>query len=169
MSKWFQPVAEAGLHSILQTPIQGDFPRYADTSTFGKGNWSEERIGLLKILWGRRYSLSQIAHHLGGVTRCAVAGKLARLGLTRKRAYPRPPKTAFNFARKSSQAKRAAAGASVLPVPDAPPPLNIPLLDLEPHHCRFIPGDDRLFCGRQKREGSSYCGHHHAIVYETRR
>jgi len=44
-------------------------------------------------------------------------------------------------------------------------PLNISLLDLESHHCRWPYGEGReiLFCGHQKDDVSSYCFHHLAL------
>ena len=43
--------------------------------------WSDERVDLLKRLWGEGLSASQIAGQLGGITRNAVIGKVHRLGL----------------------------------------------------------------------------------------
>ncbi len=44
-------------------------------------SWTDERIDLLKQLWGDGLSASQIAAQLGGVTRNAVIGKVHRLKL----------------------------------------------------------------------------------------
>jgi GcrA cell cycle regulator len=45
-------------------------------------NWTDERVELLKKLWGEGLSASQIARQLGGVTRNAVIGKVHRLKLS---------------------------------------------------------------------------------------
>jgi GcrA cell cycle regulator len=45
-------------------------------------NWTDERVELLKRLWGEGLSASQIARQLGGVTRNAVIGKVHRLKLS---------------------------------------------------------------------------------------
>lgn len=45
-------------------------------------NWTDERVELLKKLWGEGLSASQIAAQLGGVTRNAVIGKVHRLKLS---------------------------------------------------------------------------------------
>ena len=45
-------------------------------------SWTNERVELLKKLWGDGLSASQIAGELGGVTRNAVIGKVHRLGLS---------------------------------------------------------------------------------------
>ncbi len=47
-------------------------------------SWTEERVELLKKLWGEGQSASQIAKELGGVTRNAVIGKVHRLGLSNR-------------------------------------------------------------------------------------
>jgi hypothetical protein len=44
-------------------------------------------------------------------------------------------------------------------------PLNIPLVDLEKHHCREVVSPDgaiAAFCGHDKKPGSSYCPFHSA-------
>ena len=45
-------------------------------------SWTDDRVELLKKLWGEGLSASQIAGRLGGVTRNAVIGKVHRLGLS---------------------------------------------------------------------------------------
>ncbi|AVO38732.1 GcrA family cell cycle regulator [Pukyongiella litopenaei] len=64
-------------------------------------SWTEERVDLLKKLWGEGQSASQIAKELGGVTRNAVIGKVHRLGLSNRQsggaaaaAKPAEPKAA---------------------------------------------------------------------------
>ena len=62
--------------------------------------WTDERVELLKKLWSDGLSASQIAAHMGGVTRNAVIGKVHRLGLSGRAktstapAQPRPRKPA---------------------------------------------------------------------------
>lgn len=64
-----------------------------------KLSWTEERVDLLKKLWGEGLSASQIAARLGqGVTRNAVIGKVHRLNLSGRTpqahtaAAPRTPR-----------------------------------------------------------------------------
>ncbi|MFZ2103185.1 MAG: GcrA family cell cycle regulator [Oricola sp.] len=45
-------------------------------------SWTDERVELLKKLWGDGLSASQIAAQLGGVSRNAVIGKVHRLKLS---------------------------------------------------------------------------------------
>jgi len=47
-------------------------------------SWTDERVELLKKMWGDGQSASQIAKELGGVTRNAVIGKVHRLGLSNR-------------------------------------------------------------------------------------
>ena len=57
-------------------------------------SWTDERVELLKKMWGEGQSASQIAKELGGVTRNAVIGKVHRLGLSnRAGAAPAPAAT----------------------------------------------------------------------------
>jgi len=65
-------------------------------------SWTDERVELLKKMWGEGQSASQIAKELGGVTRNAVIGKVHRLGL-------------------SNRAGSAASGAAAAPKADAKP------------------------------------------------
>ena len=46
--------------------------------------WTDERVEILKKMWGEGKSASQIAKELGGVTRNAVIGKVHRLGLSNR-------------------------------------------------------------------------------------
>jgi len=69
-------------------------------------SWTDDRVELLKKMWGEGQSASQIAKELGGVTRNAVIGKVHRLGLS-------------NRAGSSAPAKPAAAKAKAAPKPKA--------------------------------------------------
>lgn len=81
-------------------------------------SWTDERVELLKKMWGEGQSASQIAKELGGVTRNAVIGKVHRLGLSNRagaagaaKAEPKPaPKT-------EAKPKPAAAKPAVAPSP----------------------------------------------------
>ncbi len=47
-------------------------------------SWTDDRVEVLKKMWGEGKSASQIAKELGGVTRNAVIGKVHRLGLSNR-------------------------------------------------------------------------------------
>lgn len=45
-------------------------------------------------------------------------------------------------------------------------PRNLSLMELEPNDCRYPYGDsDFFFCGHPQKQGSSYCGPHHSLVW----
>ena len=62
--------------------------RFVQGAAFSLGrqnmSWTDERVELLKKMWGEGQSASQIAKELGGVTRNAVIGKVHRLGLSNR-------------------------------------------------------------------------------------
>ncbi|WP_208350759.1 GcrA family cell cycle regulator [Pseudaestuariivita rosea] len=57
-------------------------------------SWTDERVEILKKMWGEGQSASQIAKELGGVTRNAVIGKVHRLGLSNRAGSGGGAKTA---------------------------------------------------------------------------
>jgi len=92
-------------------------------------SWSDERVDLLKKLWGEGQSASQIAKELGGVTRNAVIGKVHRLGLSNRNggaapaseppAKPDPKPAAATPPPEEAEPKKPAAPAAT-PAPEAP-------------------------------------------------
>ncbi len=79
-------------------------------------SWTDERVDLLKKLWGEGQSASQIAKELGGVTRNAVIGKVHRLGLSNR--------ATANASAKSDAAAKPAPAAK--PEPPAAKPRPTP-------------------------------------------
>ena len=72
-------------------------------------SWTDERVELLKKMWGEGQSASQIAKELGGVTRNAVIGKVHRLGLSnRNTSGASEPAAKAKPAEKSAKPKPAA-------------------------------------------------------------
>jgi len=151
----------------------------------GSFGWSEERIDQAKKLHAEGCSASQIAKKLGGVSRCAVIGKLSRLGIAAKGAgrgkSPRTAQAHLNHPnRKPSPPTHAArqfqngGGCVIAMVPkDAKPvrmkgplpgSLNVPMWDDDFGGCRYATsGDDapeHLFCCLPAEEGASYCAGH---------
>lgn len=57
-------------------------------------SWTDDRVEVLKKMWGEGKSASQIAKELGGVTRNAVIGKVHRLGLSNRSGGASPAKAA---------------------------------------------------------------------------
>ena len=145
--------------------------------------WTDERIDLLKSLHAEGgLSAAFIAARLGGVTRNAVIGKLARLGLTSKGRRPRvttpnvpriPRKRKSSFLFGLPGSMEAIDGAPLPPRHETDIP-RVAFLDLEPKHCRFIPGDplgvgltDPQFCGLDKVAGLAYCRAHAGRCFDT--
>lgn len=95
-------------------------------------SWTDERVDILKKMWGEGQSASQIAKELGGVTRNAVIGKVHRLGLSNRAtggtsASSTAPKSETKATTKQPaatskpepRAKPAAAKPEVKPAPAA--------------------------------------------------
>lgn len=74
-------------------------------------SWTDERVEILKKMWGEGQSASVIAKELGGVTRNAVIGKVHRLGLSNRTT------SGAKAPAKEKPAPKAAAAAK----PKAPP------------------------------------------------
>ena len=83
-------------------------------------SWTDDRVELLKKMWGEGQSASQIAKELGGVTRNAVIGKVHRLGLSNRTATTTASATAA-APKPEPKAKPAAPKADAKPKP-APKP-----------------------------------------------
>lgn len=92
-------------------------------------SWTDERVEILKKMWGEGQSASVIAKELGGVTRNAVIGKVHRLGLSNragsagaKAAAKEKPKATEAKAKPTTAPKPEPAAAA----PAAPPPRVLP-------------------------------------------
>lgn len=94
-------------------------------------SWTDERVEILKKMWGEGQSASQIAKELGGVTRNAVIGKVHRLGLSNRAGggttstakAPAKEKAAPKAAPKKAAPKKAEKPTAAEPEPtveDAP-------------------------------------------------
>jgi len=97
-------------------------------------SWSDERVELLKRLWGEGQSASQIAKELGGVTRNAVIGKVHRLGLSNRNGST--PVDGAGAATPPPEDEPAAAQAASAPEPEAeavpdPAPRPEPVAEVE--------------------------------------
>ena len=159
-------------------------------------SWTNERVELLKKLWGDGLSASQIAGELGGVTRNAVIGKVHRLGLSgrakspstsSKTRRPRASATASPTAKKPT-AQPQTQGATALKMDPTPAPVaevqpeaepiaelvpiskRATILTLTERTCKWPIGDpatdDFYFCGRNSDPNAPYCAHHCKIAYQ---
>lgn len=148
--------------------------------------WTLDRVELCRRLWAEGLSASQIASRLGGVTRNAVIGKVHRLGLPARaprrpaqhrvrRISPifRPTRTQLSRAttpRSDKRRSKAEIKAILASLPEIPSALQVDLLDLQDHMCRWPIGDPREsgfhFCGRQKLGGVAYCTPHAGVAFQ---
>lgn len=76
-------------------------------------SWNDERVELLKKLWGDGLSASQIASELGAVTRNAVIGKVHRLGLSGRAKAPQPAQQRPRKQAAPAASRPAAAARSI--------------------------------------------------------
>ncbi|WP_415289049.1 GcrA family cell cycle regulator [Brevundimonas sp. S1H14] len=110
--------------------------------------WTQDRINLLKRLWPEGRSAETIALELGGgLTRNAVLGKVARLGLSEGRTGART--------RREAAHRVAPDGVATI-------------LSVRRTDCRWPygePGDAAFsLCGRPSERGA-FCAAHAAIAY----
>lgn len=132
-------------------------------------SWTDERVALLKQLWGEGKTAAEIAKALGeGVTRNAVIGKAHRLKLS-SRLSPIQQNT-----KKPAKAE-VSAPAPVKKQAAVKQPIfkgkGIKLEDLEARMCRWPSGDpqeeDFSFCGCDTVAGLPYCEEHARVAYQV--
>lgn len=146
--------------------------------------WTEDRVAILKDMWLRGESASEIARTLGGgVTKNAVIGKVTRMKLpghtqpkTPKPVKVAPPKRSGNKGQPKAIAIQHRAETRILP----PMPLPVEedgvdvthllgILQITEHTCKWPIGDPLEpgfgFCGEHSEEGSPYCPKHHRRAY----
>jgi GcrA cell cycle regulator len=160
----------------------------------GQGNWTEERVELLRKLLEQRLSARVVALRLGGVTRNAVIGKAKREGFALQPPTSPPLPRHVVEAQTSAPRKRRVyvtpgrITQNVTPrvriAPDYPaepivihediyvaPHLRKGVIDLEPGDCRWPIGDPREsefhFCGGKALPGLSYCEGHCRRAHQT--
>ena len=153
--------------------------------------WTDDRVELLKKLWGDGLSASQIAGELGGITRNAVIGKVHRLGLSgRAKApssamprprKPRPPSQMFRAPQRPMM--RGNTALATMPSYDYDPEPEpevieniIPmgqrctLLQLNDDKCHWPIGDpgstEFFFCGGKPIDSLPYCSYHSRLAYQ---
>ncbi len=123
--------------------------------------WTEDRNEQLKALVAQGLSRSMIALEMNcGFTRNAISGRIHRLGIAPPGDLARP--------KPAPRAKRKhKAVAPVLHVPEFVT-LDKDIIEVDfRSECHYPVGfrDVHLFCGHPVQEGSSFCTHHHAIVW----
>lgn len=113
--------------------------------------WSEERVEMLKSLWSKGRTASQIADELGDVTRNAVIGKVHRLGL---KSRPSP------IRRERERERRPVLASS---------PVEARPRRVSDRDCHWPIGNPREpgfhFCGAAAEPDRPYCAAHCALAY----
>ena len=141
-------------------------------------HWTEEEEALLRHLWVKGFSASQIGKRLDGKTRNAVIGKVHRLGLQRRR--PSGNRAAGEILRRLQGRKQLRQGGirkRALKPPklglvqlDAAPQesLALALTDLTHGQCRWPTNMDRphVFCGHPWHgDTGPYCTCHMRMAH----
>jgi len=132
-------------------------------------SWTDERVVLLKKLWGEGKTAAEIAKALGGVTRNAVIGKAHRLKLSNRispiqqneRKEDRAPEV-----KKTLKTK-----AIVMAKPANTSFKSLKMIELKERMCRWPSGDpkdeDFSFCGCTSVPGLPYCEDHAKQAYQV--
>lgn len=145
--------------------------------------WTDEVVEELRRMWDKGMTTGQIAKALN-VTKNSIIGKVHRLCLT---ARPSPikkmpakdvnkkPVAAEKKTRSTPSSSKSVSNENNKTIDEAvssanlPEELNIPLVKLDNHTCRWPLGDPRdddfCFCGRRIKTGQTYCEEHAAIAY----
>lgn len=136
-------------------------------------SWTDERVALLKKLWGEGRTAAEIAKELGNVTRNAVIGKAHRLKLSNRVS----PIQQNNKKPVSVPVSPPAAGKpEVRKAANDFTPTNIKikgvsLADLKDRMCRWPIGDPKeagfSFCGCQAVPSLPYCDEHARVAYQV--
>lgn len=142
-------------------------------------SWTDERIVLLKQLWGEGKSAAEIAKALGGgLTRNAVIGKAHRLKLSNRvspiqqnnKKTPAAAPAAKIVEEKKPAPAKAVAAANVAATPKRTTQ-GVSLVNLKERMCRWPSGDpkdaDFHFCGDEGVPGLPYCSVHAKAAYQT--
>lgn len=131
-------------------------------------SWTEERVALLKQLWGEGKTAAEIAKALGdGVTRNAVIGKAHRLKLSSRLS---PIQQNAKPVSKSAVSEAPKVKKPVIRQPEFKGN-KIKMVELEPRMCRWPNGDPReddfSFCGCESVAGLPYCETHVRAAYQV--
>ena len=142
--------------------------------------WTEEKVKILKDLWGKGKTASQIAEIIGGISRNAVIGKAHRLNLSAKiKNKSFSDNSSKNLENKSlenkSYIKRRFSKSkfkSLIIEKDFEPENPKQLEELDENSCKWPIGhpDEKsfYFCGRSSLKDFSYCKLHLLYAYQPK-
>lgn len=132
-------------------------------------SWTDERVALLKKMWGEGKTAAEIAKELGGVTRNAVIGKAHRLKLSNRLSpiQQNNKKPVAKAVEEKQPPKRAANDMTAADMNIK----GVALGELKDKMCRWPIGDpkddDFRFCGFSSVAGLPYCGEHAKVAYQA--
>ena len=133
-------------------------------------SWTDDRVAILKKLWGEGKTAAEIAKELGGVTRNAVIGKAHRLNLSNRVSPIQQNKKPVAKVQSAPQAEKKIKKTRPTLEQDTNKP-KTDLIDLKAGECRWAYGDPREddfgFCGDQALEGLPYCSEHAKVAYQA--
>ena len=141
-------------------------------------SWTEQKIEILKKLWGSGKTASQIAEIIGGVSRNAVIGKAHRLNLSAK-IKTRTATSNQDFDESSNEKNiqttkrvRKSKFKSLIIEKDFEPENPKQLEELDENSCKWPIGhpDEKsfYFCGRSSLKDFSYCKLHLLYAYQPK-
>lgn len=131
-------------------------------------SWTDERVTLLKQLWGEGKTAAEIAKVLGdGITRNAVIGKAHRLKLS-SRLSPIQQNNTSKKVKAEPAAPRIVKSSVKLPEFKGK---QLKMVDLKERMCRWPSGDPQdetfSFCGCDSVPGLPYCPEHARLAYQV--
>ena len=139
--------------------------------------WSEQETKILKDLWKKGLTASQISARIPGKTRNACIGRAHRLNLesraVSKKSAPRA-QTENNITPEVKTQKLGRKGKfkALLLNPNFPPEQPTRLQDLSDSTCRYPLGEKmepaEFFCGRKPVEKWPYCELHILFSYVSK-
>ncbi len=142
--------------------------------------WTEEKVKILKDLWGKGKTASQIAEIIGGISRNAVIGKAHRLNLSAKIKNKIFNDTSTKDSvenspeNKSSRRRRLSRSRfrSFLIEKDFEPENPKQLEELDDNSCKWPIGHPNessfYFCGRKSLKDFSYCKLHLLYAFQPK-
>jgi len=139
-------------------------------------SWTDEKVNILRELWGKGQTASQIAEIIGGISRNAVIGKAHRLNLSAKiktRSAITKNKKYFQSTNQETQKRgRRSKFRSLILNKNFEPAKNLQLEELTENTCKYMEGHpdekESSFCGRKNVEKFSYCPLHLMIVFQPK-
>ena len=138
--------------------------------------WTDEKVKILRELWGKGKTASQIAEIIGGISRNAVIGKAHRLNLSAKiKTRAATSSESFDNAidNKNNKVRKGKNRfKSLIIEKDFEPENPKQLEELDDNSCKWPIGhpDEKsfYFCGRSSLKDFSYCKLHLLYAYQPK-